>query len=197
MTAVLADAVDRIVFPKADGLSQRTLSEVLARMAKIARTDGTFKHGLRASRIADMTKYSLRTVRRAIQWLTEHGYLEKLAIGGGRASTKFRIMLDKLAGHLPKPLSSHASSDPVARDQRPHGTPLSGSLDVPRLHKPWSRRDAPWRQAAPHFPPPIEEVCEQHGSTAGILPSGEPRCPGCRRTLAALHPSAPTTEVRR
>jgi hypothetical protein len=42
------------------------------------------------------------------------------------------------------------------------------------------------RQTAPHFPPPIEEICEQHSCQAGILPDGLPRCPGCRRSLARL-----------
>lgn len=196
MTAVLANAVDQIKFPAAPGLSQRTLSEVLSRMAKIARTDGTFKHGLRASKIAAMTKYSLRTVRRAIQWLTENRYLEKLEIGGGRASTKFRILLDQIAEHLPKPDPGHASGDAVSRDQRPNGTGLSGHLVMPRMYKPWSRRDAGSRSVAPHFPPPIEEVCEQHGSTAGILPSGLPRCPACRLTVGALQNGTLTTEVR-
>jgi hypothetical protein len=186
VTGVLADAVDRVEFPTVAGVSARALSEVLSNMARIARTDGTFKYGLRASKVAMLTKYSLRVVRRAQQWLTEHGYLEKEKVGGGRAATKWRIVLDKLIDHLPRPELRHATDDDAARQQSPRVTGLGRGPVRQRLYMPWSRRDAESRPVAPSFPPPIEAVCEEHGSTAGILPSGEPRCPGCRHTLVRL-----------
>lgn len=186
MTGVLADAVDRIEFPAVPGVSPRALSEVLSNMARIARTDGTFKYGLRASKVATLVKYSIRVVRRAQQWLTDNGYLEKVEVGGGRASTRWRILLDKLIEHLPKPDPGHATSAVESRQQSPRGTGLERSPVKQGIHMPWSRRNAPSPQVAPTFEPPIEAVCEEHGSTAGILPSGLPRCPGCRRVVERL-----------
>lgn len=197
MTATLADAVDRIEFPAVPGVSPRALSEVLSNMARIARIDGTFKYGLRASRVAEMAKYSLRVVRRAQQWLTEHGYLEKVEVGGGRASTRWRVLLDKLVEHLPKPGPGHGTDAGETRQDAPRGTGQERRPDTRGMFSRWSRHDAGSRPVAPTFPPPIEQVCEEHGSTAGILPNGLPRCPGCRRTLGRLTDDRLITEVRR
>lgn len=62
---------------------------------------------------AALADLSLSTVRRAQRYLVGHGYLEKGAVGGGRASTRWKIfpgghaavIMTRGANHLPHPRS--------------------------------------------------------------------------------------------
>lgn len=69
---------------------------VLRMMAKIANEAGQFRYGLRGSKLAALTEYSLSVIRRAQRYLVGHGFIERVQVGGGRASTRWRIVLHKL-----------------------------------------------------------------------------------------------------
>src|SRR5512144_793486 len=104
MTAALASSVDTLDLPDADGVSTRAVRAVLRIMAKIANDAGQFRYGLRGSKLATLTEYSLSVVRRAQRYLVEHGFVERVQVGGGRCSTRWRILIHKLvpnagAGH--------------------------------------------------------------------------------------------------
>ncbi len=60
--------------------------------AKIVADSGEFRYGLRGSKLAALTDYSLSVIRRAQRYLVEHGYLERVEVGGGRASTRWRLL---------------------------------------------------------------------------------------------------------
>jgi hypothetical protein len=196
MTATLAKAARKIEVPPTPGLSRHAIRHVLASMAQIAQADGTFRYGLRGSKVAELADLSLSLIRRAQRWLVEHGYLEKLEVGGGRKSTRWRVILDRLLEHLPRPRSGHATEPPVARPPSSPDTAQRRPLEGRERFFPWSRRNVPSPRVAPTYEPPIEVVCEEHGSTGGVLPGGLPRCPGCRRILGKLHDGRLTTEVR-
>jgi hypothetical protein len=77
-------------------------------MAKIASDTGQFRYGLRGSKLASLTEYSLSVVRRAQRYLVEHGFVERVQVGGGRASTRWRILIHKLR---PDVDSGHSTQD--------------------------------------------------------------------------------------
>jgi hypothetical protein len=176
MTAALAAEVDKLDLPAEPGVSSRAVRSVLRMMAKIANDSGEFRYGLRGSKLAMLTDYSLSVVRRAQRYLVEHGYLERVAIGGGRASTKWRILVDKLA----PPLASRHSSDPAATQQ-------TARRDTTQEHRPWlsQRMNREMPASNSPTPPSVAElratpVCD-HGGNASRLPDGRPKCPLCRR----------------
>src|SRR5512135_3098113 len=96
MSTALVTAVNDLDLPPEPGVSPRAARTVLRVYCKIAQQDGSFRYGLRGSKVAALAEYSLATVRRVQRYLVEHGYLEKVKVGGGRASTRWRIVLDKL-----------------------------------------------------------------------------------------------------
>jgi hypothetical protein len=178
VTATLAKAARAIAVPDIPGISARAIRRVLTEMAQIAQIDGTFRYGLRGSKVAQLADFSLSVVRRAQRWLVEHGYLEKVEVGGGRKSTRWRIVLGQLVEHLPTPHPGHAPRPAAAQPPGGRDTTLERAPDVRRRSWPWSRPEP----VVPSFPPPITDVCEAHGSAGGVLPDGiTPRCPSCRR----------------
>ncbi len=180
MTAALALHVDRLELPVEPGVSPRAVRAVLRMMTKIANDAGEFRYGLRGSKLAALTDYSLSVIRRAQRYLVDHGYLERLEIGGGRASTRWRVLVDKLRPPVPQVASGHSSSSPVTQQ---HTRPDTAQERRPMFsHRTFKRVP----QAGPTpSPPPIHAVRHVqtcvHGGDATLLPSGLPRCPSCRR----------------
>ncbi len=176
MTAVLARAVDQLDLPAAPGITTRAVRTVLRRMASLARDDGTMRYGLRGSRLAELTDYSLSVVRRAQRYLVDHGLVERVKVGGGRYSTHWRIAVDKLRpGHTSRPPETQQPAAPRHSPGSPR--PIwTGWKDA--------RRSAPNSPLATTTPPAWRpgrvEACE-HGGLTGTLPDGRPRCPMCRR----------------
>lgn len=180
MTAALANNVDRLDLPDAPGISGRAVRCVFRMMAKIANDAGDFRYGLRGSKLATLTDYSLSVVRRAQRYLVEHGYIERVEVGGGRASTRWRILVDKIVSTLTPGHSSRppAIQQPELRDTAQTHTPKSFQEMNPGT--PAQRRNANAR---------LRElldvaVCE-HGGLAGLLPDGRHRCPQCRSAWRA------------
>lgn len=146
-------------------------------MAKIANDAGEFRYGLRGSKLANLTDYSLSVVRRAQKYLVDQGYIERLEVGGGRASTKWKIVVDKLAANRS---TRHTSSDAEAQQsERP---------DTAQGHYPESYLEMnPVRSTRKNQPSEsvrnvIDQTLCSHGFPAGLLPTGAHRCPKCRRT---------------
>jgi hypothetical protein len=115
-------------------------------------------------------------VRRAQHYLVEDGYLERIVVGGGRSSTRWRIVVDKLAPQL----ASRHNSGAVETRQ-------TGRDDTAQERRPWfSRRmDPPAPVSKSVTPPSLLElrsasVCA-HGGDGGRLPDGQAKCPLCRR----------------
>ncbi len=193
MSTALVTAVNDLDLPVEPGISPRAARTVLRVYAKIAQTDGSFRYGLRGSKIASMADYSLATIRRVQRYLVNHGFLEKTQVGGGRASTRWKIVLEKLGirhgshpavtpqpdhhdttqEREPKRLSRMFSRWRPNRDHVPGGRPPSQSEATPPARTP----DADPSQA----PEPVFDTCEPHGGRAGRMPSGLPWCPQCRR----------------
>jgi hypothetical protein len=176
VTAALAGHVDRLDLPAEPGISPRAVRSVLRMMAKIAQDSGEFRYGLRGSKLATLCDYSLSVVRRAQRYLVDHGYLERVAVGGGRSSTRWRIVVAKLAPQL---ASRHNS-----RSVETHHTERP---DTPQERRPWfSRRMDPLMPTPKSVAPPSMAelrsvlVCD-HGGNGGRLPDGRPKCPLCRR----------------
>lgn len=160
MTAALAGVAATTPIPEHPGISTRAVRTVLATMARIAQGDGTFRYGLRGSKIATLTSYSLSVVRRAQRVLVDLGLLERVEVGGGRASTRWRLLL------------------PLPKTQQPDPPDTAA---VPPRHSPRART---WLSVRMHrggdSSPPVEEVCE-HGGPLGSNSFG-PLCPMCRNT---------------
>ena len=174
MTAALARHVDRLDLPAEPGISPRAVRSVLRMMAKIAQDSGEFRYGLRGSKLASLCDYSLSVIRRAQRYLVDHGFLERVTVGGGRSSTRWRIVVDKL---VPQPASRHNSR---SVETRQHAGP-----DTAQEHRPWFSRKMD-RPAPPTVTPPSmaelrqAPVCD-HGDDGSRLPDGRPKCPLCRR----------------
>ena len=176
MTAALAGHVDRLDLPPEPGVSCRAVRSVFRMMAKIAQDSGEFRYGLRGSKLATLTDYSLSVVRRAQRYLVDHGYLERVVVGGGRSSTRWRIVVAKLA---PQGAWRH-NSGAVETHQ-------SGRGDTAQEHRSWfSRRmDRPAPAPKSVTPPSMAELRSaslcRHGGDGGLLPGGQLKCPLCRR----------------
>src|SRR5512135_485028 len=127
MTAALASSVDTLDLPETDGVSTRAVRAVLRMMAKIANEAGQFRYGLRGSKLAALTEYSLSVIRRAQRYLVEHGFLERVQVGGGRASTRWRILIHKLQ---PDPESRHTSDGTATRQPALGDTAQDHSLKL-------------------------------------------------------------------
>lgn len=111
MTAALATAVDHLDLPAEPGITTRA---VLRRMASLAKDDGTMRYGLRGSRLAELTSYSLATVRRAQRYLVGHGLVERVKVGGGRYSTHWRVVVEKVRpGHTSEATATPQPAPPM------------------------------------------------------------------------------------
>lgn len=176
MTIALANHADRVTLASEPGISPRAVRAVFKMMAKIANDAGDFRYGLRGSKLATLTDYSLSVVRRAQRYLVDHGYLERVEVGGGRASTKWRICVDKIAMDLGL---RHTSTGAPAQQPPPLDT---AQKHVPKF-SPWMNR----QKLAPivKLREPLKAVVDPplccHGFAAGLLPGGAYRCPQCRR----------------
>lgn len=174
MTAALASYVDDLDLPAEPGVSTRAVRAVLRMMAKIANDAGLFRYGLRGSKLATLTEYSLSVIRRAQRYLVEHGFVERVQVGGGRASTRWRVLIHKLRPDLG---SGHSSDVPAA--QQPERRDIAQEHTTRfflRMHQGLAEGRSP-------TPPPLLRVIKtcEHGDEAGLLRSGLPRCPLCRR----------------
>jgi hypothetical protein len=179
VTAALAGYAERTDLRPPRGLSPRACRAVLRIFAKLARDDGSMRYGLRGSKAAELTDYSLSVVRRAQRWLVDEGWLVKVEVGGGRKSTKWRVNVDRLRpadGHVsraesaPQPVSVGTAQE---RIRLLLGTDPGRS--APNTSRPVTTTTPPaWR-------PGRVEACE-HGGLTGLLPDGRPRCPSCRRS---------------
>jgi hypothetical protein len=173
MTAALASYVNDLDLPAEPGVSTRAVRSVLRMMAKIADGAGQFRYGLRGSKLASLTEYSLSVIRRAQRYLVEHGFIERVQVGGGRASTRWRVLIHKLA---PDVGSEHSSS--AEKTQLPD-PPDTAQERTPKLFH-WIHRGSGGPRSANTSPlPPDTTTCE-HGDDPRRLPSGLPRCPLCR-----------------
>src|SRR5512135_231284 len=92
MSTALVSAVNDLDLPAEPGVSRHAVRTVLKVYCKIAQTDGSFRYGLRGSKVAALADLSLSTIRRAQRYLVTHGLLEKIQVGGGRASTRWKIV---------------------------------------------------------------------------------------------------------
>ncbi len=194
MSTALVTAVNDLDLPAEPGISPRAARTVLRVYAKIAQTDGSFRYGLRGSKIAALADYSLATVRRVQRYLVAHGFLEKIQVGGGRASTRWRIILDKLGiRHGSRPAVTPQPDHPdTAREREPKRLgKMFSRWRSGHDHAPGDRpppQPTPPAQAAPNenppqAPEPVFDTCE-HGGRAGRAPWGILWCPSCRRQEA-------------
>jgi hypothetical protein len=176
VTAALAGYVDKLDLPAEPGISPRAVRTVFRMMAKMAQDSGEFRYGLRGSKLADLTDYSLSVIRRAQRYLVDHGYLERVTVGGGRSSTRWRVVVERL---VPPPASRHNSS--AVKTQQ------TERRDTAQDRRPWFFRKMDRPAPTPERPtlPALAQlrsapVCD-HGGDAGRLPDGRPKCPLCRR----------------
>src|SRR5512135_1688047 len=103
MTLALVTLVDDADLSPTPGLSVRAARAVLRSMARVAGDDGEFRYGMRQAKVAALAEYSAATIKRAQRFLVERGLLERVAVGGGRRSTRWRICVDQLRPPPPSP----------------------------------------------------------------------------------------------
>jgi hypothetical protein len=157
--ATLADAAE---LPQCPGVSTRAMRAALRMMCRLAQSDGTMRYGLRASKLAKLCEYSVATIHRAERHLVEHGYVERVRVGGGRSSTRWRVLVDKLAQFAPKQPDAQPRTEPSpSKPQRPSR---------------W-----PWTKPRSNPTTAVTTICPEHGGDGSLLPDGTPRCPQCRR----------------
>src|SRR5512143_1453444 len=175
MTLALVTLVDEVDLPPTSGLSVRAARAVLRAMARVAGDDGEFRYGMRQAKVTALAEYSSATIKRAQRFLVERGLLARVAVGGGRRSTRWRICVDRLrpappAPPPPRPGSPRASCQPSAIQQLGSGEPALGHSQIfPKSYTPSGPAE------------PVTEVC-QHGQRAGLMPTKAlPWCPICRR----------------
>lgn len=104
VSVYLASLADAAPPPRCPGISSRAMRSALRMMCRIAQNDGTIRYGLRASKLAELCEYSVATtIHRAECYLIEHSHIERVRKGRGRLSTRWRIVVDKLAPADAKP----------------------------------------------------------------------------------------------
>jgi hypothetical protein len=172
VSVYLATLADAAPLPRCPGVSTRALRSALRMMCRIAQNDGAMRYGLRASKLASLCEYSVATIHRAERSLVEHGFVERVQVGGGRSSTRWRVVVEKLAQFAPKPPDDTTTPQPPApaKPSRP-----------PR----W-----PWASSKRHVSTIVTTVCPEHGGDGGQLRDGTPRCPQCRLRRGPL-PAGP------
>ena len=123
VSVYLASLADAAPPPRCPGVSSRAMRSALRMMCRIAQNDGTIPYGLRASKLAELCEYSVATtIHRAECYLIEHGYIERVRKGGGRLSTRWRIVVDKLAPADAKPPEPAQPPERVNAPEKPHFT---------------------------------------------------------------------------
>src|SRR5512142_1141445 len=185
MTLALVTLVDDADLSPTPGLSVRAARAVLRSMARVAGDDGEFRYGMRQAKVAALAEYSAATIKRAQRFLVERGLLERVAVGGGRCSTRWRICVERLrpapapaapaatasAPPPPRPGSPRASWWSSASQQLDRGEPALGHTQI------FSQSYTPSGPAEP-----VTEVCE-HGQRAGLMPTKAlPWCPIYRKS---------------
>ncbi len=176
MTAYLATLADATPLPRCSGVSTRAMRAALRMMCRIAQSDGTMRYGLRASKLATLCEYSVATIHRAERYLVEHGYVERVRVGGGRAATRWRVVVERLANFATTPPA--APSGPAA--------PPSTNARPSRWRWASSWRD---RSRIVTSSPAVTLICPDHGGDGGTLADGSPRCPQCRQSQARPPPT--------
>ena len=166
VSVYLVTLADVAPLPRVPGISTRAMRSALRMMCRIAQNDGTMRYGLRASKLAKLCEYSVATIHRAERALVEHGLVERVAVGGGRSSTRWRILVDKLTQLVPAPREPTAEHTDTESKNRP-----------PRLSR--------WRSRRQHSTL-VESICSEHGGDGGTLADGTPRCPQCRGRRGTL-----------
>jgi hypothetical protein len=175
VTAYLATLADATPLPHCPNVSTRAMRTALRMMCRIAQNDGTMRYGLRASKLATLCEYSVATIHRAERYLVEHGYVERIQVGGGRAATRWRVVVEKLANFATTPPNAAASSTgPPAADERPSRWRWANS---------WRKQPAPGTSS-----PAVTSICSEHGGDGGSLGNGTPRCPQCRQSQTSPQP---------
>lgn len=177
--------------PAEPGLSPRAIRTVFRTYCRLADASGHFKYGIRGSKLAELTEYSLATVRRAQRYLVEHGFLERLVVGGGRKSTRWRIVLERLGfsaePEAESPAAGHSSTDEPTQEPRRPDTP----------QRPRRKTFTRLLGGRTGMSPAPVAVCADHGSEGGLLSDGRPRCPMCRRLASATkHGSTESQDER-
>src|SRR5512144_2225135 len=156
MTVALMTLVNNVELSPTPGISVRACRAVLRCMARLASDDGEFRYGMRQSKVAALAEYSAATIKRAQRFLVEHGFLERVATGGGRRSTHWRIRVDRL-GLTPPPEPPRTSSQPAKSQQPSPDEPAQGYTQIStRSYSP----DAP--AAATTADAVVTDMCE-HG----------------------------------
>jgi hypothetical protein len=180
VTVALAQHVERLDLPPEPGVSARAVRSVLRMMARIANDAGNFRYGLRGSKLAALTDYSLSVVRRAQRYLVEQGYIERIEVGGGRASTRWRIVVDKIVSTL---APGHSSQPAVTHQPALHDTAQARS---PKSFQEMNQETpAQKRTANAQLGEILNAPLCEHGGLAGLLPDGRHRCPQCRSSWRA------------
>jgi len=157
VSAYLASLADVAPLPQCSGVSTRALRSALRMMCRIAQNDGTMRYGLRASKLAKLCEYSVATIHRAERYLVEHGYIERVRVGGGRSSTRWRVIVDKLREAAPAPA------------EEPPPSPDTSEQPAPRpRRRPWFSHQSTSTAVA--------SICPEHGGDGGTLKNGMPRC---------------------
>jgi hypothetical protein len=182
MTVALMTLVNNVDLSPTPGISVRACRAVLRCMARLASDDGEFRYGMRQSKVAVLAEYSAATIKRAQRFLVEHGFLERVATGGGRRSTRWRIRLDRLRPTPPPEPPRASSRPPVSQQPTPDEPAQSHAQIFTRNYSP----GAPAAVTATHAV--VTDLCE-HGHPAGLMPSKAlPWCPVCRRSSRGGRP---------
>ena len=179
MTLALVTLVDDVDLSPTPGLSVRAVRAVLRSMARLAGDDGQFRYGMRQAKVAALAEYSAATIKRAQRFWVERGLLERVAVGGGRCSTRWRICVDRLR---PAPVPAPAAPPPPPPGP-PRASRWASAIQQLGRGEPALERSQIFSESyTPSGPAePVTEVC-QHGQRAGLMPTKAlPWCPVCRR----------------
>src|SRR5512142_2857309 len=133
MTLALVTLVDDADLSPTPGLSVRAARAVLRSMARVAGDDGEFRYGMRQAKVAALAEYSAATIKRAQRFLVDLGLLERVAVGGGRRSTRWRICVERLRP-APAPAGPPTAPPPPA----PQAAASPASPSPPRAGR-WPR----------------------------------------------------------
>lgn len=173
VSVYLASLADAAPPPRCPGVSSRAMRSALRMMCRIAQNDGTIRYGLRASKLAELCEYSVATtIHQAECYLVEHGCIERVRKGGERLSTRWRIVVDKLAPTDAKPPEPAQPPERVNAPEKPHFT--SGQV-VTRYRRITAPKGEASARSVSHVPP-VSEPGELAGAPPGIHRLSRQRC---------------------
>jgi hypothetical protein len=177
MSAALRTAAETALLPTVPGCSARAMRVVLCRTAQLAQQDGSLRYGLRVSKLATLVLYSPATVKRAQAALVEAGFLERVKVGGGRASTRWRVLTAAL-GIRPPENSRPVDNRPPGPNSRAGTSPGPSRLPVRR--EPGLERPTGSSPRMHDGELPLNKQAEpcKHGE-----PRGHTYCAFCRRGI--------------